>query len=263
MTNISPINNNTFLFFPMIDHSKIYCKIQPPEGCISRNGLRDHHRTFYKKGQFHSMLEKPIACKRGYHASNSFVECFLFYEREPGNKYFKVKLGSHVDIGCCKVCSNEMEIVEEISENEVLEKMQDEWENPSLKHPFLLQKISSSFPNAKNICLAKVKQDGWLLQHIPESMKDKDICLAAVGQDGYSLKYVPNDLKNKEICWAAVENWGGCPGTCSGRIKRKRHLFGCNHSKRLRSGIRSRRIKKQRGLFGRSQSLGWCSGVCS
>ena len=54
--------------------------------------------------------------------------------------------------------------------------------------------------------LAAVRQDGFALQHMSESLKAPEVCLEAVRQQGRALQYVPPNLKTTEICLEAVKN---------------------------------------------------------
>ena len=58
------------------------------------------------------------------------------------------------------------------------------------------------------VCFAAIKQDGYALEHVPESLKMPKICLEAIQQNAMALKYVPENLKTKELCLEAIRMAG-------------------------------------------------------
>ena len=56
------------------------------------------------------------------------------------------------------------------------------------------------------MCLAAVRQDGWLLMYV--HVKTPRICLAAVQRNGNALQVVPEGLRTPELCMAAVQRNG-------------------------------------------------------
>ena len=66
----------------------------------------------------------------------------------------------------------------------------------------------------KKQALAAVRQNGWALEYVPESLKTAELCLEAVKQDGRALHYVPwGQLKltvpaMADLCLEAVEKRG-------------------------------------------------------
>jgi hypothetical protein len=56
------------------------------------------------------------------------------------------------------------------------------------------------------MCLAAVRQDGWLLEYV--HVKTPELCMSAVQRNGDALLFVPIELKTPEICLAAVQQNG-------------------------------------------------------
>ena len=56
--------------------------------------------------------------------------------------------------------------------------------------------------------LEAVKQDGYALQYVPESIMTEAIALEAVKQNGYALKYVPESIMTEAIALEAVKQNG-------------------------------------------------------
>ncbi len=55
------------------------------------------------------------------------------------------------------------------------------------------------------ICMAAVRQDGMLLEHVPDAMKTAELCMVAVKQNGIAVKFVPDRLKTLELCTATMK----------------------------------------------------------
>jgi hypothetical protein len=48
--------------------------------------------------------------------------------------------------------------------------------------------------------------EGWMLQYVPQRMRDYDMCLVAVNDYGLSLQYVPENLRDYSMCRSAVQS---------------------------------------------------------
>lgn len=56
--------------------------------------------------------------------------------------------------------------------------------------------------------LAAVKNNGWALKYVPESLRSAEICRAAVDRNWQALQYVQPPLLTAELCRAAVAQDG-------------------------------------------------------
>jgi hypothetical protein len=70
---------------------------------------------------------------------------------------------------------------------------------------WLLQYVHVKTPE---ICLAAVQRNGNALMYVPEELKTPELYLAAVQQNGYTLRFVPDELMTPELCLAAVQQDG-------------------------------------------------------
>ncbi len=60
----------------------------------------------------------------------------------------------------------------------------------------------------ENEVIKTVRQDGMMLQHVPEALRTPAICATAVRQNGLALRWVPEDMKTPELCADAVCSTG-------------------------------------------------------
>ena len=56
--------------------------------------------------------------------------------------------------------------------------------------------------------LAAVKQDGFALRFVPDSLKTEAVCLEVVKQNGFALGLIPDSLKTEAACLEAVKQNG-------------------------------------------------------
>lgn len=48
------------------------------------------------------------------------------------------------------------------------------------------------------------QKDGWALEKVPATYRDREMCLNAVQESGNSLRYVPDIFRDLEICLAGA-----------------------------------------------------------
>jgi len=48
--------------------------------------------------------------------------------------------------------------------------------------------------------------EGWMLQYVPQRMRDYELCICAVSSYGHSLQYVPEELRDYDMCRVAVHS---------------------------------------------------------
>ena len=75
---------------------------------------------------------------------------------------------------------------------------QAEWEAESRRRDQLVAM-------AKAAKIEAVREDGMLLQHVPELLKSDAICMAAVEQNGFALQFVPRNAKVRDIHYSTFE----------------------------------------------------------
>jgi hypothetical protein len=71
----------------------------------------------------------------------------------------------------------------------------------------ILEYIPEQFRNIK-VCREAVKQNGRLLYLVNKEFRDKELCWSAIRQNGRALIDVPDELRDKEICLEAVRQNG-------------------------------------------------------
>ncbi len=138
----------------MIDHSKIYCKVQ---------------------------LSSVVEPDHEFYACTSIPLCFLYVEKMDEVKYLKVRLGKDAKQSGNRYFSSETEIIEEIPKEEVDDITA--CHTAVLQNGLLLKYVSDRLKNNYKICMAAVKQNGYALEHASEEMReDPEICAAAVAE---------------------------------------------------------------------------------
>lgn len=55
-----------------------------------------------------------------------------------------------------------------------------------------------------DMCMIAVKNDGMVIQCVPECYIDEDMCIAAIEQHPYALKHIPPKYQTEDMCLAAV-----------------------------------------------------------
>lgn len=76
----------------------------------------------YEVGKTFEEDDEPICCKRGFHFCKELKDCFSYYSFDPDNKVAKVIALGDIDeeSDSSKCCTNKIQIVEEISWEDVL-----------------------------------------------------------------------------------------------------------------------------------------------
>ena len=76
----------------------------------------------YEVGKVYEMDEKPKCCSRGFHFCRKLADCFNYYNFDPNNKVAKVIALGEIDEedDDSKCCTNRIQIIEELSWEEVL-----------------------------------------------------------------------------------------------------------------------------------------------
>jgi hypothetical protein len=64
--------------------------------------------------------------------------------------------------------------------------------------------VTSLRPFDEKWCMASVKQNGFALSFMEESMKSYPVCYAAVQNKGRALAYVPDVMRTRELCFTAL-----------------------------------------------------------
>lgn len=80
-----------------------------------------------------------------------------------------------------------------------------EWLEAVRINGYVLDSLPDYLRNPE-LCLMAVKQNGHVLEQVPEALKTHEICLIAVKQHGMALKHVPEELKTAEICYESIKN---------------------------------------------------------
>jgi len=75
----------------------------------------------YEIGQTYEMDEKPIICKKGFHACYDLIDCLKYYDLNKENHFVEVELLGEIDIIIDKVCTNKIKIIRELDWEEALE----------------------------------------------------------------------------------------------------------------------------------------------
>jgi hypothetical protein len=76
----------------------------------------------YAVGESFKHKGKITICSRGFHACTSLAHCFSYYSFDPKNKVAEVRLWGEIDEhnDDTKLCASDIEIVRELSWQEVL-----------------------------------------------------------------------------------------------------------------------------------------------
>lgn len=69
-----------------------------------------------------------------------------------------------------------------------------------------LQYASNRLVEEDDLCLAAVRNNGYVLACLPGHRKTPEICLAAVENNGFALQCVPKNQLTEKICLAAIKN---------------------------------------------------------
>ncbi len=79
----------------------------------------------YEVGKTYEMDEKPECCSRGFHFCRKLADCFNYYMFNPSNKVAKVIALGEIDEenDDSKCCTNRIQIIEELSWEEVLKRV--------------------------------------------------------------------------------------------------------------------------------------------
>ena len=72
------------------------------------------------------------------------------------------------------------------------------------KDPSLITKLGVM----PEVCLAAVKQDGYVIEYLTDAQRTPDVCLAAVHENGYVIEYLTEAQRTPEVCLAAVQRYG-------------------------------------------------------
>ena len=60
-------------------------------------------------------------------------------------------------------------------------------------------------PDKYNEYLERVKQNGWVLGHVPKKYKTEELCKLAIQQTGWLLEYVPYEYITEELLFMAQQ----------------------------------------------------------
>jgi len=75
----------------------------------------------------------------------------------------------------------------------------------SKTHGYVISFASERLKNDEDFLLEAAKRHGWVLQFVPEKLRNRDLCFEAVKTHGGALQFVPEELRDLDLCREAVK----------------------------------------------------------